>query len=80
MKNFVDRVGLVSLWESHPVDFTHIHTDMRSTAVLDHFLVNERLIPLVEECRVLSRGKNMSRHCPILLKLRIGVIPIGPGV
>ena len=76
MKHFADRVGLVSLWTAHPIDFTHMHTDMRSTAVLDHFLVNERLVPLVEECRVLHRGDNRSRHSPILLKLRVGDIPI----
>ena len=41
----------------------------------EHFLVNERLVPLVEECKVLHRGDNMSRHSPILLKLRVGDIP-----
>ena len=76
MKTFVNKVGLVPLWESHPIDYTHIHTDMRSTSVLDHFLVNERLVPLVEECKVLHRGDNMSRHSPILLKLRVGDIPL----
>ena len=76
MKNFMKKVGLVSVWDSFPVDFTHIHTDMVSTAVLDHFLMNERLIPLIEECRVLHRGDNLSRHSPVLLKLRVGDIPI----
>ena len=75
MKNFVSEVGLVSLWSAYPVDHTHVHTDYSSTSVLDHFFVSERLLMLVEECRVLHRGDNMSRHSPILLKLRVGDIP-----
>ena len=76
VKEFIDSVGLVPLWQSHAVDYTHIHTDMKSTSVLDHFLVNERLANLVEECKVLHRGDNMSRHSPILLRLRVGDIPL----
>ena len=52
MRNFVDRLGLVSLWEYFPVDYTHIHTDNVSTATLGHFIVNERLIPLVRKTPV----------------------------
>ena len=75
MASFVQRLGLVSLWQHHSIDFTHIHTDDVSTATLDHFLVNERLLPLVKECVVLHRGDNLSRHSPILLKLDVGAIP-----
>ena len=46
-----------------------------STATLDHFLVNERLLPLIEECQALHTGDNMSRHSPILLRLNVGAIP-----
>ena len=73
MTNFVQKLGLVSLWK--PIDFTHVHTDDVSTAILDHFLVNERLIPLVEECVALHRGDNLSRHSPVLLRLNVGAIP-----
>ena len=48
---------------------------LKSTSVLDHFLVTESLLSLVEDCRVLHRGENRSRHSPILLKLRVGDIP-----
>ena len=75
VKSFVAKAGLVPLWEVHPVDFTHIHTDMSATSILDHFLVTERLVPLVDECKALHLGDNMSRHSPILLKLRVGEIP-----
>ena len=57
------------------VDYTHIHTDFKSTSVLDHFLVSESLLPLVDTCQVLHKGDNLSRHSPILLKLRVGEIP-----
>ena len=45
VKSFMSVTGLVPLWEAHPVDFTHIHTDMSATSILDHFLVTERLAP-----------------------------------
>ena len=75
MKNFLTRLGLKSLWEQYPVDYTHMHTDDVSSAVLDHFIVNERLLPCVKRCQVLHRGDNMSRHSPILLELDVGAIP-----
>ena len=40
VRNFTSRVGLKSVWEKFPIDFTHIHTDMKSTSVLDHFFLN----------------------------------------
>ena len=75
MKSFVEKLGLVSLWHSNPIDYTHVHTDGVSTAVLDHFLCNERLLPLVLECTPLHTGDNLSRHSPILLRLNVGEIP-----
>ena len=75
MKNFLVKIGLFSLWDHYPIDFTHIHTDGKSVSTLDHFLVNEGLLPLVTECKVLHRGDNMSRHSPIILKLDIGALP-----
>ena len=61
MKNFLTKLGLKSLWEQYPVDYTHMHTDDVSSAVLDHFIVNERLLQCVKRCQVLHRGDNMSR-------------------
>ena len=75
LSNFVDRIGLVSLWRHHQADYTHVHTDNVATATLDHFLVNERLLPLVQDCQALHRGDNMSRHSPIMLRLNVGAIP-----
>ena len=40
VRNFVDRLGLVPLWNKFQVDYTHIHTDFLSTSVLDNFLVS----------------------------------------
>ena len=75
MKNFVNRLSLIPLWEHYDVDFTHLHTDSKSTSVLDHFIISESLLQHVESCQVLHRGENPSRHSPILLKLRVGEIP-----
>ena len=75
MKQFMERLGLISVWEHYPIDYTHIHTDLSSTSSLDHFIVNERLLPLVLDAGPMHLGDNLSRHSPILLKLDLGSIP-----
>ena len=66
MATFEQEMGLVSLWEHHPVLYTHTHTDGRSRSILDHFLLSPRFLTLVEEgCGIIERGDNRSRHCPI---------------
>ena len=74
--SFLDRVGLISVWSQHPVDFTHTHTDNKSTSVIDHFVLSPRLLPLLAGCGVVDRGDNLSRHCPIWIKLNLGSLPV----
>ena len=76
MRRFMTRIGMVSLWERYPVDYTHLHTDYKSTSVIDHFMMNERLLSLVEDCGPLHLGDNRSRHSPIMVKLNLGAIPV----
>ena len=71
MHDFVTRIGLKSVWDKFNVNFTHIHTDLKSTAVLDYFLVNEGLFEYIEDAGVMHLGDNLSRHSPIMLKLNI---------
>ena len=66
---------MVSVWEHHPVTYTHIHTDQTSTSTLDHFLINERLLSVIAGADVLHLGDNLSRHSPIMLKLDLGKLP-----
>ena len=75
MAAFMDRLGLVSLWSQHPVKYTYMHTDYKSTSVLDHFMLSPRLLALVEGCGIVERGDNMSGHCPIWVSLRLGTLP-----
>ena len=44
VKDFATRIGVRSVWEKFPVDFTHLHTDMKSTSTLDHFFLNQNLL------------------------------------
>ena len=78
MHRFLTRLGLSSLWESHSIDYTHVHTDGRSFTTLDHFICNERLIPLVTDCGPLHLGDNLSRHSPIMVRLDLGALPTRP--
>ena len=71
-----NKIGLESVWEEFPVNFTHIHTDLTSTSTIYHFLVNERLLDLIEDAGALHLGDNLSRHSPIMLKLNLGNIPV----
>ena len=72
---FLSRLGLVSTWEYFPVDYTHIHTDFKSTSILDHFILNRRLVSAIVDCGVIHLGDNPSRHSPIMPKLNLGTIP-----
>ena len=76
VRRFLDRLGLSSVWEHRDVDFTHVHTDDRSFTTLDHFVVNERLLPLVTDCEVMHFGDNTSRHSPIMMRLNLGALPV----
>ena len=58
------------------MDYTHLHTDFKSTSVIDHFMMNERLLSLVVDCGPLHLGDNRSRHSPIMVKLNLGSIPL----
>lgn len=76
LKSFTERVGLKSVWDKFSVDYTHIHTDLKSTAILDHFLVNQRLLDLITDAGPIHLGDNLSRHSPIMMKLNLGDIPM----
>lgn len=76
MKDFTCPVGLVSVWEKIKVDYTHIHTDLLSTSTLDHFLVNQRLLDLIQDAGPILLEDNLSRHSPIMLKINVGSIPV----
>ena len=75
VSSFLDRLGLHSAWERFPVSHTHVHTDFQSTSILDHFLMNEALLKVVESAVAVDLGDNLSRHSPCLLKVRLGELP-----
>ena len=74
VRDFMTKLGISSVWEKYPVDFTHIHTDLKSTSVLDHFLVNQRLLDHVVDAGPVHLGDNLSRHSPIMMKLELPAI------
>ena len=75
MNNFISDKNLMDVWDKFPVDFTHIHTDLKSTSILDRILVNERLLNIITDAGVLHIGDNSSRHAPIFFKFDAGNIP-----
>ena len=44
--------------------------------ILDHFVMNERLLDKIIDCGVIHLGDNPSRHSPIVLKLDLGSLPV----
>ena len=75
MERWVNRIGLVDLWNEFPgVQCTHLHTDLSSMSTLDRFFVNERLVQYIESAGVLHLADNPSRHSPIMLRLKVGEI------
>lgn len=47
---------------------------MKSTSILDNFFVSERLLENIEDAGVLHLGDNLSRHSPIMLKLKLDTV------
>ena len=72
LSDFLNRIGLTSVWEKFPIDFTHIHTDLKSFSTLDHFYVSQQLLDLVVDAGPVHLGDNPSRHSPIVMKLELG--------
>jgi hypothetical protein len=75
MRNFVARMELESLWTHHKIDFTHMHTDNKSTSTIDYFLLSPRLFQQISGAGVIHRGDNLSRHSPIWVKFDFGSLP-----
>ena len=66
----------MSVWDKFPIDFTHLHTDMKSTSILDNFFVSQQLLDLVVDAGPIHLGDNRSRHSPIMMKVRLTEIAI----
>ena len=71
MERWVEKVGLLYVWDSFPVSHTHVHTDMKSLSTLDRFLVSPGLLAHVVDAGAIHLGDNPSRHAPIMLKINI---------
>ena len=69
VSEFFDRVGLSSVWEKFPIDFTHLHTDSRSTSILDNYFMNKGLLEHVLDAGSVHLGDNRTRHSPIMMKI-----------
>ena len=50
MEEFIERLGLESVWDTFDCDLTHLHTDNKSTSRIDHFIVNKRLLKHIKAC------------------------------
>lgn len=72
--SFLDRVGLISVWEKFPIDFTHVHTDQKSFSILDNFFVNRNLLNNIEDAGPVHCGSNLSRHSPIMMKMKLSTL------
>ena len=48
VSTYLLRLGIHSAWERFPVSHTHVHTDLQTTSILDHFLMDEALLKVVE--------------------------------
>ena len=75
---FMERIGLHSAWERFPVSHTHVHTDLKSTSILDHFMMDAALLAVVDSAVAVDLGDNLSRHSPCVLKARLGELPARP--
>ena len=77
-EEFVEKVGLCNVWEKVPGSHTHIHTDHRSFSTLDHFLLDPELLEVVKQTEALHIRDKLSRHSPIMIKVRLDSFPARP--
>ena len=75
-KYFVEKLNLKSAWQKFQTTFSHIHTDGFSTSLIDHFLLSPELFEVIESCEALHSGDNLSRHSPIMLRIKISDIKL----
>ena len=68
---FMNKIGLVSVWEKFPIDFTHVHKDLKSFWIFDTFFVKKDLIDMVEDAGPVYCITNMSQHSPIMIKVKL---------
>ena len=68
---FMNKVGLVSVWEKFPIDFTHVPTDLKSFSILDNFFVNRDLLNQIEDAGPVHCVTNLSRHSPVMMKVKL---------
>ena len=71
IRDFLSKLGIISVWDKFQVDYTHVHTDLKSFSVLDHFFVNQRLLDQIVDAGPVHLGDNLSRHSPIMMKLKL---------
>ena len=45
-------------------------------STIDHFIVSPCLLPLVTFCGPIHRGDNLSRHSPIIVRLKLGTLSL----
>ena len=74
VRDFLSKLGIISVWDKFQIDYTHVHTDLKSFAVLDHFFVNQRLLDQIEDAGPIHLGDILSRHSPIMVKLKLNQI------
>ena len=75
VKQFLEKTNLRSVWETFNIDYTHVHTDMKSLSTIDHFFVNQRLLDRIKDAGPIHLGDNLSRHSPIMVKIELPDIP-----
>ena len=71
VKQFLEKTNLRSVWEKFSIDYTHVHTDMKSLSTIDHFFVNQRLLDRIKDAGPIHLGDNLSRHSPIMVKIEL---------
>ena len=74
---WVSKIGLVDLWDSFPVEYTHVHTDLKSLSTLDRFLVSPGLISHIVDAGALHfrDGDNPFRPSLIMLRISLETLP-----
>ena len=76
VKEFMNRMGLRSVWEKHMIDFTHVHTDLKIFFIVDKLYMKFNLLDQVDNASALHNSSNQFTYSLLMKELGMSVTSV----
>ena len=79
VRGLMDRHNLISAFETienfdHVSSFTRFDVKTNSYTLIDGILISKELREFISNVRIVSRGDNVSDHCPVELDIKVKIV------